>query len=576
MTRLQCKPNHDSMTTSWFFVALLATAFCCGIGCESKPASTPPTAVREELFIESTDEFGIHFSLDPGDTNDYFVPKVMGSGLAIFDADGDGRQDLLFLQNSGPTSNSKNKLYRQTADGKFEDVSAGSGLDFAGHNMGVAVGDIDNDGLPDLVITQYAGVKVFSNRGHFRFSDVTATCGVSNPHWGTSVSFVDYDLDGRLDLFIANYVDFDRGHTCENSTQGGREFCGPSSFTGVPSKLFRNLGKKINGVKFEDVSISSNIGKSLSPGLGVYCADLTGDGWPDIFVANDAKPNFLWVNQKNGMFVEDALSRGIAYNSMGQVAANMGVAVGDINRDGLLDLFVTHLTTESNTLWAQEPIGYFKDRTIPSKAATTKWRGTGFGTLMSDFDCDGNIDIALVNGRVARSASSDASLPKFWQNYSERNQILQNNGGSFTDTSSDNPAFCGFGNVGRGLAIGDLNGDGFPDLVTTAIGGPARVFLNSAKSANHWLVVRALTPSGAPAIGAEVRLKMETGNQLRVIQPSESYLSSSQPDAFFGLGGVADFLEIRVHWPDGTSTIAPAGKGNRIVTIRQSSPKTQP
>jgi len=564
------------MTTSWFFVALLATAFCCGIGCESKPASTPPTAVREELFIESTDEFGIHFSLDPGDTNDYFVPKVMGSGLAIFDADGDGRQDLLFLQNSGPTSNSKNKLYRQTADGKFEDVSAGSGLDFAGHNMGVAVGDIDNDGLPDLVITQYAGVKVFSNRGHFRFSDVTATCGVSNPHWGTSVSFVDYDLDGRLDLFIANYVDFDRGHTCENSTQGGREFCGPSSFTGVPSKLFRNLGKKINGVKFEDVSISSNIGKSLSPGLGVYCADLTGDGWPDIFVANDAKPNFLWVNQKNGMFVEDALSRGIAYNSMGQVAANMGVAVGDNNRDGLLDLFVPHLTTEWNTLWAQEPIGYFKDRTIPSKAATTKWRGTGFGTLMSDFDCDGNIDIALVNGRVARSASSDASLPKFWQNYSERNQILQNNGGSFTDTSSDNPAFCGFGNVGRGLAIGDLNGDGFPDLVTTAIGGPARVFLNSAKSANHWLVVRALTPSGAPAIGAEVRLKMETGNQLRVIQPSESYLSSSQPDAFFGLGGVADFLEIRVHWPDGTSTIAPAGKGNRIVTIRQSSPKTQP
>ena len=577
MLRLQRKPNHDSMMQSWFFVALLTTAFCSGIGCISKPASIPPIAVRDELFVEATDKLGIHFNLDPGDTNDYFVPKVMGSGVAIFDADGDGRQDVLFLQNSGPNSHSKNKLYRQTPDGKFEDVSAGSGLDFAGHNMGVAVGDIDGDGLPDIVITQYPGVKVFRNLGSFHFSDATATCGVSNPHWGTSVSFVDYDLDGKLDLFIANYVDFDRGHTCENSTQGGREFCGPSSFTGVPSKLFRNLGKTGADVKFEDVSMSSHIGKSLSPGLGVYCADLTGDGWPDIFVTNDARPNFLWVNQKNGTFVEDALPRGVAYNSMGQVAANMGIGIGDVNRDGLLDLFVTHLTTESNTLWVQEPLGFFKDRTIPTKAATTKWRGTGFGTLMADFDCDGDVDIAIVNGRIARGATHDASLPKFWQNYSERNQILHNNGGSFTDISSDNPAFCNYGNVGRGLAVGDLNGDGFPDLVTTAIGGPARIFINAAKSANHWLVVRALTPSGAPAIGAEVRLTMETGNQLRVIQPSESYLSSSQPDAFFGLGRVDDFRELRVRWPDGTSTILPAGKGDRIVTVRQSgNPKTQP
>ncbi len=561
--------DHGFLAKSWFFVVVCMTVIFGGFGCSSKPASTASTAVREDLFVEATDKLGIHFQLDPGDTSDFYVPKVMGSGVAVFDADGDGRQDLLFLQNSGPTSNSKNKLYRQKTDGTFEDVSTGSGLDFAGHNMGVAIGDIDNDGLPDIVITQFPGVRIFRNLGDFHFQDVTATCGVSNPHWGTSASFIDFDGDGRLDLFIANYIDFDRGHSCENSTQGGREFCGPSTATGVPAKLFRNLGGK--DIQFADVSMASNIGKSLSPGLGVYCADLTGDGWPDIFVTNDAKPNFLWVNQKNGTFAEEALPRGIAYNSMGQVAANMGIAVGDVNRDGLLDLYVTHLTTESNTLWLQNPPGYFKDRTIPTKVATTTWHGTGFGTLMSDFDCDGYVDIALVNGRVARGSTSDASLPQFWQNYGERNQILLNNAGSFNDVSNDNPAFCHFGNVGRGLAVGDLNGDGFPDLVTTAIGSPARVFLNTAKSANHWLIVRALTPAGAPAIGAEVRLKLEAGEQLRVIQPSESYLSSSQPDAFFGLGGVADFLEIRVRWPDGTIAMVAAGKGDRIITVRQTS-----
>jgi hypothetical protein len=529
-------------------------------GCRRDP---PPPAPEVEWFADATDRLKVNFVHAVGDPTDFLMPRVMGSGVAAFDADGDGRPDLLFLQNAGPGSGKTNQLFRQQPDGTFADASAGSGLDFDGFNMGVAVGDVNDDGRPDVAVTQYRGTRLLLNEGGGRFRDATAAAGIANPHWGTSAAFFDYDRDGRLDLVVANYVNVDPGHTCESTSTGKREFCGPSSFPGTPAKLFRNRG---DGT-FEDASLPSGIAKVPGPGLGVYCADLTGDGWPDVFVANDAKPNHLWVNQKDGTFKEEALARGLAVNAMGQAAANMGVAVGDVDGDGRTDLFVTHLTTESHTLWKQEAAGQFKDRTAATRAAATAWRGTGFGTVLADFDLDGRPDLALANGAIAAGPKRAEHLPAFWQPYAERNQLLRNDGGTFADVSEANPAFCGPPNVARGLTAADLDGDGRPDLVVTTVAGPARVLLNKT-TANRPLAVSVLTKAGRPAHGAEVRVTAGGRTQLRTIQPADSYLSSGTAAALFGLGAADRFDEVVVRWPDGEEQRLPGGT-DKSVEVRR-------
>src|SRR5439155_11965084 len=273
--------------------------------------------------------------------------------------------------------------------GTFQNVSDGSGLDIAGYSLGVAVGDINNDGLPDVVVTQYGGVKLFLNLGGGRFEDITDEAGLSTPSWGASAAFLDFDRDGLLDLVLVNYLDYDPQRDCL-SPQGTKEFCGPSNFRGTSSKLFRNSGpraatadKGAARVYFEDVSFASGIARVQGPGLGVACADFDGDGWQDIFVANDGQPNRLWINQKDGTFKDEAASRGVAYTTMGNAYAGMGIAVGDVSNGGLLDVFVTHLGTETHTLWRQGPRGQFKDSTVAAGLTATRWRGTGFGTRMA-------------------------------------------------------------------------------------------------------------------------------------------------------------------------------------------------
>jgi hypothetical protein len=530
--------------------------------------SVPPAAALD--FEDATERLGVRFVHDAGPAGDYLMPRSMGSGVAIFDADGDGRPDLLFLQNAGPGTGKTNALYLQNADGTFRDASAGSGLDFDGHNMGAAVGDMDADGRPDVLVTQYRGARLLRNRGGGKFEDVTEAVGISNPLWGTSAAFFDYDRDGRLDLVIANYVNVEPGMKCSNSSTGGPEFCGPNSFAGTASRLFRNLGPGDGKpVRFADVSFESGLGRVAGPGLGVYCADLTGDGWPDVFVANDEKPNRLWVNQQNGTFRDEAMARRLAFNMAGQAAANMGVAVGDVDGNGLIDLFVTHLTTESNTLWAQGPAGQFEDRTLATGAAATGWRGTGFGAVMADFDLDGRVDLALVNGRISAGPQSFPHLAPFWRAYGERNQLLRNVGGRFEDVSEANPTFCGTANVGRGLAAGDLDGDGRPDLVVTAIAGPAKVFLNRAGRDRHWLAVRPLLGENRVAVGAEVTVTAGGRTQVRVVQPAESYLSSGRPEALFGLGEATAVDEVRVRWPDGQTRSYPRGPADRRIDVRR-------
>src|SRR5262245_16560102 len=469
------------------------------LGCRQH-AGTPVAdgAAGPTWFADVTQDVGLHFVHDAGPVSGerYFMPQIVGSGAAFLDFDNDGRLDIYLVQNGGPRG-AKNCLFRQGPDGRFTDVSAGSGLDVAGYGMGVAVGDVNNDGYPDVLLTEYGGLRLFLNNGNGTFADVTKEAGLDNPLWGTSAAFFDYNRDGWLDLVVVNYVDYNPFKPCIDR-HGGQDYCQPAAFPGSVTRLYRNQGepganapggksKKTARVRFEDVTVKAGLGSRAVPGLGVVCADFTGDGWPDIFVANDGQPNCLWVNRKDGTFAEEALYRGLAYNALGSAQANMGVALGDVDGDGLFDVYVTHLTWETNTLWRQGPRGLFRDRTGAAHLLNPRWQATGFGTVLGDFDHDGGPDLAVVNGRVVRKDTTAAvHLDSFWEPYREPNQLFANDGtGQFRALAPANQAFCGTPAVGRGLACGDVDGDGALDLLVTNIAGPARLYRNVAPRRGH-------------------------------------------------------------------------------------------
>jgi hypothetical protein len=309
--------------------------------------------------------------------------------------------------------------------------------------------------------------------------------------------------------------------------------------------------------------------------LGAFCGDFNGDGWPDIFVANDAKPNHLWINQHDGTFKEEAVARGIAYNAMGRAEANMGVAIGDVDGDGLFDVFVTHLTDETNTLWKQGPRGMFQDRTVRLGLANPRWRGTGFGTLLGDFDHDGALDLAVVNGRVKRpvgvSVGGSGTADSFWHSYAERNQLFANQGdGRFRDISPQNGPFCGTPRVSRGLVCGDIDNDGALDLLVTSISAPVRLYRNVAPKRGHWLIVRALDPAlRRDAYGAEIHVRAGGRRWVRCINPGYSFLCSNDPRAHFGLGQADHIDQIQVLWPDGSEESFDGRDVDQLVVLRR-------
>ena len=574
------------------FVVLLLLLTCAG--CSRDNAVSQPAAVTKseppetELFVDVAADVGLVFEHRVSSDGDFFMPRCVGSGAALFDYDGDGRLDIYLVQNGGPASGIVNRLFRHQDDGQFVDVSAGSGLDVDGFGMGVATGDVNNDGKPDVVVSEYGRTRLFLNRTESelpRFEDVSEAAGINNALWGTSTCFVDYDRDGWLDLVLVNYVNYDPSRWCADGS-GRQDFCGPDAFNGRVTKLYHNLGRQTAGnnmdglVRFEDVTVQSGLAAHPGPGLGVFCADFDGDKWPDIFIANDGKPNHLWINGRDGTFKEEATLRGIGYNSMGKSEADMGVAIGDVDGDGSFDLFVTHLSTETHTLWRQRTRGNFQDTTATTGLTRSAWRGTGFGTVMADLDNDGALDLAVVNGRVTRSTGptppTPAELAAFWHPYAERDQLFMNDGtGKFRDVSEVNAAFSAEASVSRGMACGDLDGDGRLDLLVTRIAGPVALYRNVAPNPGHWLMVRAIDPAlKRDAFGAEIYVSAGDKSWMRWINPGYSYLSSNDPRAHFGLGNVEQIDSIRVVWPDGKEELFPGGNVDREIQIRRGKGKS--
>jgi hypothetical protein len=552
------------------FMRRLFCAMLLGLCSACAPSVAPPAAdtpAGPPWFRDVTQEVGLDFLHDAGPLGDFFMPQIMGAGAALFDFDNDGRLDIYLLQTAGPGSSSTNRLFRQTETGRFVDVSAGSGLDIAGYCTGVAVADVNNDGRPDVLVTQYGGLRLFLNNGNGTFRDVTEAFGLDSVLWGTSAAFLDYDRDGWLDLVVANYVAYDPAVLCYDSV-GKRDYCHPRQFPVSGVRLYRNL----HGRRFEDVTVKAGLDRPRGPALGVVGFDLDGDGWPDILVANDGQPNHLWINRKDGTFAEEAVRRGIAFDAVGRTPANMGIAVGDVAGNGLADVFITHLTEETNTLWVQGPAGLFRDRTLATGLVGSHLRGTGFGTALLDLDHDGALDLAVVNGRVYHGKPvPGATLGAYWNAYAERNRLFQGDGkGNFRDISAEGSALCGAPGVHRGLAYGDIDGDGGIDLLVTAVAGRARLYRNVVPNRGHWLMVRAVDPAlKRDAVGAEIVVRAGERRWVRWINPGSSYQCSNDQRAHFGLGTATRVDTVRVRWPDGKEETFPGGDVDRQVILNK-------
>ena len=542
------------------------------------PPSGGRSLAAEPLFIESAAATGLTFTHVNGATGQYYLSEQMGAGVALFDYDNDGDLDVYLVQGGplpatlnapGPTSRLfRNDLERGT-DGRttlrFTDVTERAGVGLRAYGMGVAVGDYDNDGDLDLFVTTFGPDTLYRNNGDGTFTDVTSQAAVSDPLWSASATFVDYDRDGDLDLFVANYVDFTvGGNKACTDPLGAPDYCGPRMYRPVPDRLYRNEGSG----RFTNVTEPAGIAKADGAGLGVVAGDYNGDGWLDLYVANDATPNQLWINRHDGTFADEGLLSGSALNAAGNPEGSMGIASGDFDGDADEDLFVTNIAGETFVLYKNDGRGNFEDVRVPAGLGAPTAAYTGFGTDWFDYDNDGWLDLFVANGAVNLIEAQRGQPSPFRM----KNQLFHNTGdGRFVDTTlAGGPAFDR-AEIGRAAAFGDLDNDGDTDLVYTTNGGPVRLLLNQSGTRHHWLQVRLdQGPGNRFAFGARVGVERAGRPALwRRVRTDGSYLSASDVRTHFGLGASSAIDAVAVQWPDGQRERWTGVATGRLVTLRR-------
>jgi hypothetical protein len=559
---------------------------CLALGCHPQEKRSLPKSGSSPtpIFRDIAAEVGLNFHHFNGATGEFYMPEIMGAGVALFDYDNDGDLDVYLVQGTRLNTRGKllfpppqgwrpgNRLFRsllaETGKLHFTDVTEQAGVGHVGYGMGVAVGDYDNDGYQDLYVTNFGPNVLYHNNGDGTFTDVTREAGVDDVRWSTCAAWLDYDGDGLLDLFVGNYVDFTvRGHKQCYGPVGDRDYCTPKAYQAAPSRLFRNLG---NG-KFADASESSGIASSYGPALGVVCSDFNGDGRTDLYVANDTAANRLWLNQGDGTFREVALEAGAAYSSDGLPKAGMGVTAEDVDNDGSEDILVTNLAGEGATLFHNTGKGEFDDLTAPYGLSQATFGTTGFGVRWFDYDNDGWLDLFIANGAVTRvEAERGKPFP-----FAQKNQLFHNEGKAkrFLQTSGRaGPAFQ-LPEVSRGAAFGDIDNDGALDIVVTNNNGPVRLLRNQIGSRGHWLQVK-LEGAGTNRFGMGARVAVLRPGQKplwRRAHTDSSYLSASDVRVHFGLGKESQLDGVVVHWLDGLKEKWDNLEADRIVTLRHGS-----
>jgi hypothetical protein len=551
---------------------------------------TPPEV---ELFVDKAEELGIDFVHFNGMSGEYYFSEVVGSGGAMFDYDNDGDLDILIVQGAmlGPAKTLADALFpprgplpprarlfrndltpkKDASRWRFTDVTDKSGLDARGYGMGVAAGDFNNDGWVDLYLTNFGPNQMWRNNGDGTFTEATRETGTNDSSWSTSAAFFDFDRDGWLDLYVAHYVDFSFTNLKLCFATGGsgrREYCGPLAYAPLPERLLHNRG---NGT-FEDVTAKSGIGEEYNGALGVVTADFNEDGWIDVYVANDGRPNHLWMNQKDGTFRNEALLAGCALNADGVSEAGMGVDAGDFDNDGDDDVFITHLTGEKNTLYVNDSKGWFEDQSYKSGLAVPSLPYTGFGTAFLDYDNDGWLDILAVNGEV----KTIESLLKAGDTYPlhQSNQLFRNLGNEqFKEVTDSAGSVFKLSEVGRGAAFGDVDNDGDTDVLVVNNNGRARLLINQVGNRSHWLGLRLVDEKGTrDLLGTRVEvMRAEAPALWRRARADGSYCSANDPRVLVGLGDSTKVDKVRAYWPDGRVEEWTTTPIQRYSTLRQGS-----